>query len=77
VYSTVPALLATGDTDPYCPAFYNDVISRYMPNSQRVLFTDKTHGPALNTREGDVLIAEFLDNPYQRVKVDGVKIKTW
>ncbi len=77
VYSNVPALLSTGDTDPYCPAFYNDVISRYMPNSQRVLFTDKTHGPALNTREGDVLIAEFIDNPYQKVKVDGIKIKTW
>ncbi|MGN6395201.1 MAG: alpha/beta fold hydrolase [Mucilaginibacter sp.] len=77
VYSNVPALLSTGDTDPYCPAFYNDLISHYMPNSQRVLFTDKTHGPALNTREGDVLIAEFIDNPYRKVKVDGVKIKTW
>jgi len=77
VYSNIPALLSTGDTDPYCPAFYNDVISRYLPNSQRVLFTDKTHGPALNTREGDVLIAEFIEHPYQRVKVDGIKIKTW
>jgi len=77
VYSNVPALLSTGDTDPYCPAFYNDVISRYMPNSQRVLFTDKTHGPALNTREGDVLIAKFLDNPYQPVKVDGKLITKW
>lgn len=77
VYSNVPALLSTGDTDPYCPAFYNDMISRYMPNSQRVLFTDKTHGPALNTREGDVLIAEFLDNPYQPVNVDGKLITKW
>jgi len=77
VYSNVPALLSTGDTDPYCPAFYNDVIHHYMPNSQRVLFTDKTHGPALNTREGDVLIAEFLDHPYQPVKVDGKKITKW
>jgi len=77
VYSNVPALLSTGDTDPYCPAFYNDVIHHYMPNSQRVLFTDKTHGPALNTREGDVLIGEFLDHPYQPVKVDGKKITKW
>ena len=77
VYSNVPALLSTGDTDPYCPAFYNDVIHHYMPNSQRVLFTDKTHGPALNTREGDVLIAEFLDHPYKLVKVDGKKITKW
>ncbi|SHN20173.1 alpha/beta fold hydrolase [Mucilaginibacter sp. OK098] len=77
VYSNIPALLSTGDTDPYCPAFYNDVIHHFMPNSQRVLFTDKTHGPALNSREGDVLIAQFLDHPYQPVQVDGKKITTW
>jgi pimeloyl-ACP methyl ester carboxylesterase len=77
VYSNIPTLLATGDTDPYCPAFYNDVIHHYMPNSQRILFTDKTHGPALNTREGDYLIADFLNHPYQKVKTDGKKIKTW
>ena len=77
VYSNIPALLSTGDTDPYCPAFYNDVIHHYMPNSQRILFTDKTHGPALNSREGDFLIAQFLDHPYQPVQVDGKKIKTW
>ena len=77
VYSNIPVLLSTGDTDPYCPAFYNDVIHHYMPNSQCVLFTDKTHGPALNSREGDYLIAEFLNHPYQKVKTDGKKIKTW
>jgi hypothetical protein len=48
-----------------------------MPNSQRVLFTNKTHGPALNSREGDVLIAQFLDHPYEPVKTDGKKITTW
>ncbi|HJP63668.1 MAG TPA: alpha/beta fold hydrolase [Mucilaginibacter sp.] len=66
VYSNIPALLGSGDTDPYCRPYYNDVIHHYMPNSQRLLFTDKTHGPTLNTREGDELIAQFLANPYAR-----------
>lgn len=77
VYSNIPALLSSGDTDPYCRPFYNDVIHHFMPNSQRLLFINKTHGPALNTREGDELIAAFLDHPYQQVKPDGVKVAGW
>ena len=77
VYSNIPVLLGSGDTDPYCRPYYNDVIHHYMPNSQRLLFTDKTHGPTLNTREGDELIAQFLANPYAPVKPDGKKVITY
>jgi len=71
VYSNIPVLLGSGDTDPYCRPYYNDLIHHYMPNSQRLLFTDKTHAPTLSTREGDELIAVFLEHPYQPVKTDG------
>ncbi|HWB26190.1 MAG TPA: alpha/beta fold hydrolase [Chitinophagaceae bacterium] len=66
-YADVPVLLAAGDTDPACRPLYNDMIHHYMPNSQRLLFTGKSHGPMLNTREGDVFIGAFLDNPYQKL----------
>ena len=77
VYSHLPVLLSSGDTDPYCRPYYNDLIHHYMPNSQRLLFTDKTHGPLLNTREGDELLATFLKHPYSPVIVDGKKVKAY
>ncbi len=71
VYSNLPVLLSAGDTDPWCGAYYNDLVHHYMPNSQRLLFINRTHGPALNTREGDILIAAFLEHPFQQIKPDG------
>ena len=77
VYSHLPVLLSSGDTDPYCRPYYNDLIHHYMPNSQRLLFIDKTHGPLLNTREGDELLAAFLAHPYSPVIADGKKVKAY
>ena len=77
VYSHLPVLLSSGDTDPYCRPYYNDLIHHYMPNSQRLLFVDKTHGPLLNTREGDQLLAAFLAHPYSPVVTDGKKVKAY
>ena len=77
VYSHIPTLLGSGDTDPYCRPYYNDLIHHYMPNSQRLIFTDKTHAPLLNTREGDGLIGAFLEHPYQTVVPDGKKVKSY
>ena len=71
VSSNIPVMLGAGDTDPWCGTFYNELIHHYIPNSQRLLFLNKTHGPMLNTREGDMLIASFLNNPYQPVKPTG------
>lgn len=66
VYSNIPVLLSTADTDPYCP-FYVDIIHHFMPNSQRLIFTDKTHGPLLNTRYGDEILAKFLADPMRKI----------
>ncbi|HEY4327275.1 MAG TPA: alpha/beta fold hydrolase [Mucilaginibacter sp.] len=77
VYSNIPVLLSSGDTDPYCRPFYNDLIHHYTPNSQRLLFTDKTHGPILNTRVGDELIAVFLNNPMKKVVPDGKAVVSY
>jgi pimeloyl-ACP methyl ester carboxylesterase len=77
VNSDIPALLGAGDTDPWCGTFYNDIIHHYMPNSQRLLFINKTHGPTLNTREGDILIAAFFDHPYQLLKPDGKTVLSY
>jgi len=77
VYSHLPVLLSSGDTDPYCRPYYNDLIHHYMPNSQRLLFIDKTHGPLLNTREGDELLAAFLAHPFSPVVADGKKVKAY
>jgi pimeloyl-ACP methyl ester carboxylesterase len=77
VYSNIPVLLSSGDTDPYCRPFYNDLIHNYMPNSQRLLFTDKTHGPLLNTRAGDELLGIFLNNPAKKVVPDGKMVTTY
>jgi len=77
VYSNIPVLLTSGDTDPYCRPFYNDLIHHYMPNSQRLLFTDKTHAPLLNTRVGDELLARFLSNPANMVVPDGKTVASY
>lgn len=72
VYSNTPILLAAGDTDPWCSPLYNDIIHQYTPNSQRLLFSNHTHGPLLSSREGDAIISSFLDEPYKKL-MPGVK----
>lgn len=62
-YSSVPALLGAGGLDDACRPLYNDLIHHYFPNSQRLLFTKRVHGPLLNSFEGDVYIGDFLNNP--------------
>ncbi|WP_047492753.1 alpha/beta fold hydrolase [Terriglobus sp. TAA 43] len=62
-YSTVPVLLGAGGLDDACRPLYNDMIHHYFPNSQRLLFTKRMHGPLLNSLEGDLYIHEFLNAP--------------
>ena len=66
-YSNVPVLLGGGGLDDACRPFYNDLIHHYFPNSQRLLFTKRLHGPLLNSFEGDVYIGAFLDRPFERL----------
>lgn len=65
-YSKVPVLLGAGDTDPATRPIYNDMIHHFMPNSQRILFKGRSHGPLIR-REGDTFISQFLNNPLKKV----------
>jgi hypothetical protein len=67
-YSSVPALLGAGGLDDACRPLYNDLIHHYFPNSQRLLFTKRVHGPLLNSLEGDFYIGGFLDKPREHVQ---------
>jgi pimeloyl-ACP methyl ester carboxylesterase len=66
-YSNVPVLLGAGGLDDACRPFYNDLVHHYFPNSQRLLFTKRLHGPLLNSYEGDAYIGAFLDQPFERL----------
>jgi len=64
-YSNKPALLADGEMDNACRPLYIDMIHHYMPNSQRLLFTSRSHmvgGPEMGE-----FIERFLENPYQKL----------
>lgn len=66
-YSNKPALLGDGAFDPACRPLYCDRIHHYMPNSQRVLFTERSH-MVFGGKEGDAIIQAFLNNPYKKVE---------
>jgi pimeloyl-ACP methyl ester carboxylesterase len=66
-YSNVPVLLGAGGLDDACRPLYNDLVHHYFPNSQRLLFTKRLHGPLLNSFEGDVYIGDFLDRPFEHI----------
>ncbi len=67
-YSNVPVLLGAGGLDDACRPLYNDLIHHYFPNSHRLLFTRRLHGPLLNSLEGDGYIGSFLNQPMQPVE---------
>lgn len=64
-YSPKPALLADGEMDNACRPLYIDMIHHYMPNSQRLLFINRSHG--VGGRELQPLLLQFLDDPYQKL----------
>jgi pimeloyl-ACP methyl ester carboxylesterase len=61
-YSLVPLLVGDGEMDPGCSPLYMDMIHHYMPNSQRVLFRNRTHGVGGPTWWS--FQQAFLDQPY-------------
>jgi pimeloyl-ACP methyl ester carboxylesterase len=64
-YSAKPVLLADGLMDAACRPIYIDRIHHYMPNSQRLLFTNMAH--MVGNRYFDQLIGEFLNNPFKKL----------
>jgi pimeloyl-ACP methyl ester carboxylesterase len=66
-YSGKPTLLADGSFDPACRPLYIDRIKHYMSNSQRLLFTNRSHG-VLGGPVGDTIIKMFLDNPFKKIE---------
>jgi len=68
-YSNVPVLLGAGGLDDACRPLYNDIIHHYFPNSQRVIFPKRLHGPLLNSQYGDDLIGQFLAQPWQKLVI--------
>jgi pimeloyl-ACP methyl ester carboxylesterase len=66
VYSAVPALLAAGAIDPWCRPFYNQLIKRYMPNSQLLLWSRRGHAPGYGAAGIDYLQL-FLAHPHRKI----------
>ena len=64
-YSNKPALLADGQMDNACAPLYIDMIHHYLPNSQRILFTNRAHGVA--GRDFEKMVEQFLENPGQKL----------
>jgi pimeloyl-ACP methyl ester carboxylesterase len=67
-YSNKPILLADGEMDNACRPLYIDMIHHYMPNSQRLLFTNRSHG--VSGKDLGHFMDLFLDHPYQKVASD-------
>jgi pimeloyl-ACP methyl ester carboxylesterase len=65
-YSDKPVLLADGELDNACRPLYIDMIHHYMPNSQRLLYTNGAH-MVIGGRDWDTFVRNFLNNPYQAV----------
>ena len=68
-YSAKPVLLAAGSLDPACRPLYIDMIHHYMANSQRLLFTQRSH-MALGGKAADEIVKSFLDDPFKKIKSD-------
>lgn len=71
-YSPVPVLLADGAMDPACAPLYIDMIHHYLPNSQRLLFLNRSHGvggPGWNEAR-----RQFLDDPFAKIVLRDVSV---
>jgi len=65
-YAATPALLSDGIMDAACRPIYIDQIHHYMPNSQRLLFTNRGH--MTGSRYFDELLGRFLNNPFEKLQ---------
>ena len=67
-YSNCPALLADGEMDNACRPIYIDRIHHYLPNSQRVLFTNRGH--MVGGKTFFSLMQQFLNDPFKKLVSD-------
>ena len=75
-YSDKPVLLADGEMDIACNPLYIDMIHHYMPNSQRLLFMNRSH-MVLGRKEMESFVKAFLDEPMQKVGTDRKDVKVY
>jgi pimeloyl-ACP methyl ester carboxylesterase len=66
VYSKIPALITSGDIDPWCRPFYNRFIKRYLPNAQLLILHNKGHAPGY-TVDGVDYAELFFVNPNRKL----------
>jgi pimeloyl-ACP methyl ester carboxylesterase len=66
VYLRIPALITSGDIDPWCRPFYNRLIKRYIPNAQILILHNKGHAPGY-TVDGIDYAERFLAHPYKKL----------
>jgi pimeloyl-ACP methyl ester carboxylesterase len=74
VYSRIPAFIAAGDVDPWCPPYYNRLIKRFMPNSQLLIVHDQGHLPSFFV-DGVDYLKPFMQDPYKKIKSASKNIK--
>lgn len=68
-YSAKPVLLGDGEMDPACRPLYIDMIHHYMPNSQRLLYINKSH-MVFGGKESCRIMKMFLDNPFRKIETE-------
>jgi pimeloyl-ACP methyl ester carboxylesterase len=66
VLSAIPALVVTGEIDPYCPVYYSRLIAQTMLNAQSFVIKNQGHVPSLRV-DGFDLPMTFLENPYKKI----------
>lgn len=71
-YSAKPILIGDGEMDPACTPVYMSMIKHYMPNAQCFLFINKSHGVGGATF--NLMIQEFLDQPYKKMESPNEKV---
>lgn len=65
-YANVPALISAGDIDPWCRPYYNQLIKKYFPNSQLLIFHNRGHAAGF-VDNGINYIDLFMANPFKKL----------
>ncbi|MXV16508.1 alpha/beta fold hydrolase [Hufsiella ginkgonis] len=74
VTSPIPALIVTGDIDPWCPPYYARSIKKGMPKAQVLIRRNNGHGPGFMADGIDYLDA-FLKDPNRKLVAGSANVK--